>query len=104
MSGMTGMIDIRASDPAPLNCPAPVIHAGAQGIKRVAVDDTTAALTVELYKQIANPATAYELNVRSYSLTGGARPFPRILAAELNPPAPPPPPTNYLVRLTPTAH
>ena len=63
-----------------LQCPAPVLRPGAQGIARVAVDDVNAQLTVTFHRPVTQ---AYLLNPRSYTLTGGQRLFPRVLEADL---------------------
>src|SRR5262252_4726795 len=63
-----------------INCPAPNLRAGAQGLARVAVDDTHALLLATFEIPVTQ---AYLLDPRSYNLTGGARIFPRILDAKL---------------------
>jgi hypothetical protein len=76
----------------PLDCSEPVLRAGAQGILRVAVPDGPPRLLITLAKEITDgagatlPGAEYALDRGSYSLTGGQRRFPRIVAAEL--PAP----------------
>jgi hypothetical protein len=71
--------------PPSLQCPAPVLRAGAQGIQRVAVDDVNARLTVVFLAPISSAEQLYLLNPLSYSLTGGVRIFPRILSAAAAP-------------------
>ena len=82
-----------------LDCPQPNLHPNAQGIARVAVDDTAARLIVTFERPLTAQQRVYLLNPRSYSLTGGQRIFPRILRAEL-PAASPPDPFNQNVVLT----
>ncbi len=67
------------------NCPDPELRANAQGIARVAVDDTVAQLIVTFEQPITPSQQTYLLNARSYSLTGGQRLFPRILDATSTP-------------------
>ena len=55
---------------------------GGQGIKRVAVDDANARLTVLFRAPITAQQRLYLFKPQSYSLTGGQRRFPRILKAE----------------------
>jgi hypothetical protein len=70
-----------------IECPDPVLPAGAQGILRVAVDDALSQLVVTFAGPITAAQQAYLLNPRSYTLSGGQRLFPRILTAQLhNPP------------------
>ena len=66
-----------------IQCPAPVLPAGAQGVARVAVDDTNARLTVTFLAPITAAQKAYLRKPLSYSLNGGQRLFPRILAVSL---------------------
>jgi hypothetical protein len=82
-----------------LQCPTPVLQAGAQGIDRVAVDNTNAKLTVVFLAPIVLPAQNFLLSPGSYTLTGGQRLFPRILRADFPPPTSPPSP-NSSVALT----
>jgi hypothetical protein len=81
------------SDPfAPtIACPAPALPPGAQGLERVAVDDAAARLVVTFARPVALPDQSYLLDPRSYSLTGGQRLFPRVVAAALFDPAGTPP-------------
>lgn len=70
-----------------IECPDPVLPPGAQGILRVAVDDSLAQLVVTFANVITLAQQANLLNPRSYALIGGQRLFPRILEARLhNPP------------------
>ncbi len=71
-------------------CGQPVLHAGAQGVQRVAVDDVQAQLVVTFYRTIVLPAESYLLQPSNYTLTGGQRLFPRVIAASIAPPASPP--------------
>lgn len=66
-----------------IDCPNPQLHAGAQGIARVAVDDLRAQLTVSLVAPLIFPRDAFLLDPQSYVLTGGQRLFPRVLQAAL---------------------
>ncbi|MBV8370813.1 MAG: baseplate J/gp47 family protein [Candidatus Eremiobacteraeota bacterium] len=66
-----------------IDCPAPTLTPGAQGIERVAVDDAQAQLTVTFVRAIAPGELSVLLQRGSYTLTGGARIFPRILSAAL---------------------
>lgn len=83
-----------------VDCPAPILAPGAQGIARVAVDDTNARLLVTFLTSFALSPPAYLLNPLSYGLTGGQRLFPRILAATLPPPGSPLSSGNRSVVLT----
>ena len=65
-----------------LACPNPQLHPGTQGIARVAVDDANAQLLVTFLAPIVLPQEAFLLNPASYSLFGGQRIFPRVLAVE----------------------
>lgn len=71
-------------------CGQPVLHPDAQGVQRVAVDDVLAQLTVTFYRTIVLPGESYLLQPSNYTLTGGQRLFPRVLAASLAPPSSPP--------------
>ncbi len=66
-----------------IDCPSPTLAPGAQGIERVAVDDAQAQLIVTFVRAIAPGELAALLQRGSYTLTGGARIFPRILSAAL---------------------
>lgn len=68
-----------------LQCPAPTLRPGGQGIARVAVDDASATLTVVFLAPVTPSQQVYLFNPLSYSLTGGVRIFPRILAAAADP-------------------
>jgi hypothetical protein len=68
-----------------IDCPDPILPAGAQGIERVAVDDTTARLIVTFVRTIG--AGDELLRPERYTLTGGRRLFPRVCAAERFDPA-----------------
>ena len=81
----------------PIQCPSPVLEAGAQGIERVAVDDAGATLTVVFLAPIVLPAQNFLLNPATYTLTGGQRLFPRILRCDFPPPGSPPSPVNSVV-------
>jgi len=83
-----------------IDCPAPALAPGAQGIARVAVDDVQARLIVTFLASFPLSPPPYLLNPLSYSLTGGQRLFPRILSAALPPPSSPPNPDNRNVVLT----
>jgi Baseplate J-like protein len=72
-----------------IDCPAPKLAPGAQGIERVAVDDAKAQLVVTFVRAIAPGELPALLQRGSWTLTGGARIFPRILSAAL-PAAPDP--------------
>ena len=85
-----------------IDCPDPQLPASAQGIARVAVDvDDTATqlaqLIVTFEHPLPSPQFDYLLEARSYSLTGGQRLFPRIVAAKRLDPADP---NDQRVRLT----
>jgi hypothetical protein len=73
-----------------VQCPAPVLAPGMQGILRVGVDDNNAKLTVVFLAPIVLPDQGFLGNRLSYSLTGGQRLFPQILKAEIAPPSSPP--------------
>jgi hypothetical protein len=73
-----------------LACPNPQLHPGTQGIARVAVDDANAQLLVTFLAPIVLPQEAFLLNPASYSLFGGQRIFPRVVAVELAGAASPP--------------
>ena len=66
-----------------IDCPAPRLEPGAQGVERVAVDDGAARLAITFVRTIAPAERPVLLQTASYTLTGGARIFPRILTAEL---------------------
>jgi len=83
-----------------IECPAPVLAPGSQGIARVGVDDAKAQLTVTLLAPITPSQRIYLANPLSYGLTGGQRLFPRILAAAFPPPTSPPGPDSQSVVLT----
>ena len=80
-----------------LQCPQAVLHAGMQGIERVAVDDARAQLLVTFYRQ---PLEPYLALASSYTLTGGHRLFPRVVDAEFWPLASPPLPGPQQVLLS----
>jgi hypothetical protein len=82
-----------------IQCTNATLHPGAQGIKRVAVDDINARLTVVFLAPIT-PQQSYLFKPQSYSLTGGQRLFPRLLKAEPNILASPPGPQEPSVLLT----
>jgi hypothetical protein len=73
-------------------CTAPVLHAGAQGIERIAVDDGQAQLVVTFFRTIVLPAESYLFQAGNFTLTGGQRLFPVVLSAALQPPQSPPSP------------
>src|SRR5947208_511613 len=81
-------------------CPSPALRPGAQGIKRVVVNDASAQLIVVYLVPITLPQQAYLFNPLSYSLTGGQRLFPRILRAEPFSPTSPPGAEQESVLLT----
>ena len=83
-----------------IQCPTPVLAAGAQGLARVAVDDANARLIVTFLTPITPSQQVYLTSSLSYTLTGGQRLFPRILAAALPGPSSPPGPDNQSVVLT----
>jgi hypothetical protein len=64
-----------------IQCANATLHPGTQGIKRVAVDDSNARLTVVFLAPITSQQS-YLFKPQSYSLTGGQRLFPRLLKAE----------------------
>jgi hypothetical protein len=70
-----------------IDCPDPVLPSGAQGLVRVAVDDAAAQLVALFAEPITAAQQTYLLNPHSYSLSGGQRLFPRIIAAALHNPA-----------------
>lgn len=76
-----------------IDCPAPVLPAGAQGVARVAVLDETAQIVVTFERPVTSPGQDYLLAPRAYALTGGQRLFPRVIAAarDTRPDAPPDP-------------
>lgn len=88
------------SSPTTIQCPAPVLAPGAQGVARVAVDDANARLIVTFLTPITPSQQAYLTSPLSYTLTGGQRLFPRILRAALPAPSSPPGPDNQSVVLT----
>jgi hypothetical protein len=61
-------------------CPSPVLGAGKQGIKRIAVDDAAAQLLVTFWAPLT-AAQNYLLQPLNYSLSGGQRLFPRVISA-----------------------
>jgi hypothetical protein len=73
-----------------LQCSNLTLRPGAQGLKRVGVDDESARLLVVFEAPISLPQQSYLLRPQSYTLTGGQRLFPRILGAELQTPGSPP--------------
>ena len=83
-----------------IQCPDAKLRPGAQGIKRVAVDDANARLTVLFRVPIAAGQQSYLFKPQSYSLTGGQRLFPRILKAEPSKRSSPPGPDDQSVLLT----
>lgn len=83
-----------------IECPDPVLPPGAQGLLRVAVDDSLSQLVLTFAGVITLAQQTYLLNPRSYTLSGGQRLFPRILEARLhNPPGTPPDLLNRRMRL-----
>jgi hypothetical protein len=74
-----------------VDCPAPAVRANAQGIARIAVDDTLAQLAVTFLHPLTPAQQGYLTDPRSYSLTGGERLFPRVLTAHVFEPAGTPP-------------
>ncbi len=80
-----------------IQCPAPVLAPGAQGVARVAVDDANVRLIVTFLTPITPSQEIYLTSPLSYMLTGGQRLFPRILSAALPPPASPPGPNQSVV-------
>jgi len=83
-----------------LICAEPQPAPGAQGIARIAVDDTHAQLVVTWLIPVALPAQAFLLDPRSYTLAGGQRRFPRVVRAEVIVPPSPPDAPSQQVRLT----
>src|SRR5262245_49566965 len=83
-----------------LNCPGAELHPGMQGMQRVAVDDAGAQLLVTFFRPIALPLESYLLQPASYTLTGGQRLFPHVVAASLWPVGSPPPSGRQQVLLT----
>jgi hypothetical protein len=73
-----------------IQCPNLTLRPGAQGLKRVGVDDENARLIVVFEAPISLPQQSYLLRPQSYALTGGQRLFPRILQADLQNPGSPP--------------
>ena len=65
-----------------LQCGAPELHPGMQGMELVAVDDTNAQLLVTFFRPITLPLESYLLQATSYTLTGGQRLFPHVIKAE----------------------
>ena len=55
---------------------------GAQGIERIAVDDSRAQLLVTFLRPLVLPQQNYLLSAANYTLTGGQRLFPHVLKAE----------------------
>jgi hypothetical protein len=70
-----------------------------QGILRVAVDELAPRLSVVFQAPIVLPDQSFLQNPLNYSLTGGERIRPRVLKAEIAPPASPPQ-SNPSVTLT----
>jgi len=77
-----------------------VLAPGEQGIARVAVDDANVQLIVTFLTPITSSQLVYLSNSFSYTLTGGQRLFPRILAAAKPAPSSPPGPDNQSIVLT----
>ncbi len=73
-----------------IQCSNLTLRPGAQGLKRVGVDDENARLLVVFEAPVSLPQQSYLLRPQSYTLTGGQRLFPRILRAELQTPGSPP--------------
>jgi hypothetical protein len=67
-----------------------ILRPGAQGLKRVGVDDENARLLAVFEAPVTLPQQSYLLRPQSYTLTGGQRLFPRILKAEPQSPGSPP--------------
>src|ERR1700730_2985183 len=65
-----------------IDCPAPRLPVGAQGVERVAVYDANATLIVTFIRTISSSERPALFSPQSYTLTGGARIFPRIVSAE----------------------
>ena len=80
----------------PLACPAPRLRRGGQGILRVAVDEVNVQLIVTFQRAIEQPEEDFLLDPRSYSLTGGQRLFPRVIAVEVDGAGSPPVPEDGL--------
>ena len=83
-----------------IQCPAPALAVGAQGIARVAVDDANTRLIVTFLAPITVSQRAYLRKPLSYSLTGGQRLFPRILSVNLPALSSPPAGSDQTVVLT----
>src|SRR5437868_1397881 len=83
-----------------IDCPTARLRDGMQGIARVAVLDDRAQLVVAFERPLSPALHAYLLDPRGYSLTGGQRLFPHVVAATLfNPPDTPPDLRNQRVLL-----
>jgi hypothetical protein len=83
-----------------VQCTDADLHAGMQGIERVAVNDAAAQLLVTFYRWITLPLESYLLQASSYTLTGGQRLFPHVIKAEISPPSSPPQSGSQQVLLT----
>jgi hypothetical protein len=83
-----------------IQCPAPMLAPGAQGIARVAVDDANARLIVTFLNPITPSQQTYLNSALSYTLTGGQRLFPRVITAATPVPTSPPSANNQTVVLT----
>lgn len=70
-----------------LSCPAAEPRPGLQGIQRTSVLDGQAQILVTFYLPLTADQQITLLSPRAYSLTGGRRLFPRVLAAVLDAPA-----------------
>ena len=86
--------------PMNLQCRNLTLRPGAQGLKRVGVDDENARLLVVFEAPVSLPQQSYLLRPQSYTLTGGQRLFPRILKAELQSPGSPPGGDDPVILLT----
>jgi hypothetical protein len=74
-----------------IQCPNPILSPNAQGVARVAVLDATAELIVTFAHPLTPAQQSTLLDPRRYTLTGGQRLFPRVVAAALyEPPGTPP--------------
>src|SRR4051812_23273950 len=83
-----------------LLCPGAELHPGMQGIDRIAVDDANARLLVTFFRPLALPVESHLLQPASYTLTGGQRLFPRVVAASVGPVSSPPTSAPLQVLLT----
>jgi hypothetical protein len=89
------------SVPPFIDCPDPILRPGAQGIEFVAVDDADARLVVTFARVLDPGEQSWALAPGHWTLTGGQRLFPRIVAAGLyNPPGAPPDLTGRRVALS----